>query len=518
MAGKSNAKLPPATILEKSLAAVKWNYIGTVGRIASQLFAQITLARLLGPEAFGLFGVAFLVVGVGNIFVEIGLGSALIQKNEITDKHVCFVFTWMLIAGIGMAITVFFLADIIASFMGDIRSANVLRGLSPIFLIQALGVVPLSLLKRDMSFKIIQGVQIISYVCGFLVVGVVAALLGAGVWSLVVAVIVQSALASLMLYLKKRPTLGLQFTENGVGLRSFGVRVLLTNISNWIIENVDNLLVGKLFGPTSLGLYSVSYNLVRTPANHLVVTLQTVLFPASARAQDNLDSLRRAYLAVASGVSLIAFPVFAGCACVSGTVVTALYGQDWLDAAPILTPLALSMILHAVMAVSGPVLWGKGAAGAELKVQFWVALIFVAFLLFASQFSLTAMAWAVCLVYALRLAGMTAAVIRHIRLPILSLMTALRGGVLAALLVVSMLLTVDTALPATAVTLKLTLEVFLAGVVLILFVISAPKLALSEGLSWMMYRLLVNSPRFGRSFLLRRLSLSHEASSLRSTL
>lgn len=288
------------------------------------------------------------------------------------------------------------------------------------------------------------------------------------------------------------------------GLKKFGVRVLFTNMANWVIENVDNLLVGKVFGPTALGLYSVSYNLVRTPANHLVVTLQTVLFPVSARAQDNPGSLRRAYLIVVAGVALVAFPVFAGIATVTDTLIAALFGQQWAAAGSVLLPLSLSMMLHAVMAVAGPVLWGKGAAGAEMRVQFWVGIAFVAALLVASRYSVTAMAWAVCGVYGLRVVGMTAALMRHIELSVSALFGALRGGLLAAMLVVFALLVVDRAFHVWAPMPRLAVEIALSGILLSGFVMALPRLALSNDLLGVTQKLLSRTP-LGSTFWVRRI-------------
>lgn len=493
------------SVTDRSLAAIKWNYLGVVARIASQLVAQIALARLLGPEAFGLFAMAFIVVGAGNILVELGLGSALVQKKQVTDEDVRFVLTWVVVAGLVMATLVYQLSETIAAYFHDPRVAEVTRSLTPIFILQALAVVPLSLLKRELAFKAVQGAQIVSYLIGFLLVGIGAALLGAGVWSLVVASIAQTLSSAIIFNVIRRHPMKPLFYMRDQALRGFGARVLLTNIANWAIENVDNLLIGKIFGVTALGLYSASYNLVRTPANHLVVTLQTVLFPASARAQDNLGGLRRAYLTVMAGVALIAVPMFGGAAAVSGTVVEALFGNKWIGAAPVLLPLALAMILHALMAVAGPVLWGKGAAGSELKVQFWVALAFVAALLVAARYSMVVVAWAVCVVYAMRLVGMTNAIMRHIHLPLLMVLRALRGGVLVGAVIVALLLLTDAVLSDHGAGFRLVLELAIAGLALLLFVLGLPGLALSAELLWVVQRLLIGMPRLAQSVWLRRL-------------
>jgi hypothetical protein len=162
------------------------------------------------------------------------------------------------------------------------------------------------------------------------------------------------------------------------------------------------------------------------------------------------------------------------------------------------------MMLHAVMAVAGPVLWGKGAAGTEMKVQFLVGIVFVAALLLASRYSVTAMAWAVCWVYGLRVIGMTVALMRHIELSARYLFAALRGGVLATLLVVAALFIVDRSLPEWSPLLRLAIEIALSGMVLLSFVMGLPRLALSHDLLGVAQKLLSRMP-LGGSILVRRI-------------
>lgn len=502
-------------LTELSLRAIKWNYLGLVVRVLAQVAAQIALARMLGPESFGLFAAAFVVISIGSIVAEMGLGSALVQKKELTTVDVRFAFTWLMLAGILMGGITYLMAEPIAEFFEDGRIAAVLQGLAPVFFVQALGVVPLSLLRREMEFKTIQIVQTASYLAGYVMVGIGFAYWGAGVWSLVAAWTGQAALASALFLLAKRHAMAPRLRVADNVSRGFSIRVLLTNMSNWVIENVDNLIVGKAFGPTALGLYSVSYNLVRTPANHLVVTLQSVLFPASSRAQDNLEGLRRAYLTVVSGVALIAVPVFAGMAAVADTMTLALFGTQWQDAGDLLLPLALSMVLHSVMAVAGPVLWGKGAAGAELRVQFWIGLLFVAALLVATQFSIIALAWTVCAVYAMRMTGMTMALMHQIKLPARALWHALRGGLMAAALVIPTLMAGDVYLAAWDPVSRLALEILMAGIVWLAFIIGTPGHALSDELLTVAQKLLLRTP-LSTLFLMRRIQASRTVAGPRS--
>lgn len=500
-------------LAERSLAALKWNYLGVAARIISQVVVQVMLARLLGPEALGIVAAAIIVVGIGGILVDMGLGSALVQKKDLSDEQIRFVFTSVMVAGTVATLTLFILAANVGQFFNNPRIVPIAQGMSIVFMLQALCIVPQAMLKRNLDFRTIQIAQIAAYLVGFLFVGVSLALLGAGEWSLVAAWISQSLLAFFIMYSKTRHPLKPLFRADAAHFKDFGFKVLLTNIANWVIENVDNLLVGRVFGASALGLYSVSYNLVRTPANHLVTSLQTVLFPMSARAQDNIPGLQRAYLTVISGVALAAFPIFCGVAIVSDTAVEALFGRQWAGAALILLPLSLAMTLHAAMAVAGPMLWGKGLPGTELKVQFWVALLFVGVLLVAARYSVAVMAWGVFAVYLLRAFWMTGAVMHHIRLPLVRLLAALRGGFIAAGLVVAVLLFIENVLSQAGIgaVFRLSTEIFAAGLTLGFSLLIIPQFVLSVELTWVIQKLADKAPVLSNSMLLRRINaLCHD--------
>lgn len=480
------------SLSDRSLAAIKWNYIGVASRVVAQLIVQVALARLLGPDVLGLFALALLAVSLGNIVAEMGVGAALVQRRTLDGIDQQIAFTRALIASVCVALLVLVVSPSIAWALGDDRIAEVLYGMLPVFVLQALTVTSVSLLKRDLAFKAIQAVQISSYLVGFLVVGVGLALLGVGVWSLVAAWITQTAISAVAFYCLARHPTAFKLHRDGGSFTSFSFRVLITNLVNWLIENVDNLIVGKLFGTSATGLYAVSYNLVRTPANHLVTALQLVLFPATARAQDNQAVVQRAYLAALSGVAIAALPVFLGVAVVADTVVVALFGVEWLSAASVLMPLTIAMSFHALMAIAGPVLWGRGAAGTELKVQALTATFLLVILPLAGRESMVLMAWAVCLTYALRFIGITIALARNIRLPGRAVIGSVRGGVLVALGTCTALALADQSFAALRAAVRLCIDVAAAGSTLVLLLYFLPGVMLSRDLAAVVLRLLAH--------------------------
>jgi len=220
-----------------------------------------------------------------------------------------------------------------------------------------------------------------------------------------------------------------------------------------------------------------------------VVALQSVLFPAAARAQDDLASLRHAYLTVVSGVALVSFPAFGAVMLASETMVLALFGDAWREASAVLVPLAGAMIFHTVMAVAGPVLWGKGDVGRELKIQAIVAFALVATLVFASQYSIVAVAWGVFTVYLLRSGAMTAVLARQLKLGWPTTLEALRGGVIAGAAVVPVVLGVEMVLSDALPVVRVLFLATLPPLTVIVLGFFCPRLLLHRDLAAIVVRL-----------------------------
>lgn len=420
--------------LEKTAyRALKWNYLGALVRAGSTIIVNAVLARLLGPEPFGLAAIAWMFIGIGNILADLGFGAALVQKKQVTAEDIRYTTSMQVLVGISMAAVNWLSAGLIARLFHDPAATPVVRVVSLLFIIQALGQTASSLLKREMDFKSIQMVQVFSYLAAFLGVGIPLAFLGAGVWALITAQLLQALLNTVVVYWKVRHPLRPLLRAKDKAVIGYGLKVVGTNLVNWVIVNVDNVIVGRAFGVVPLGLYSRAYQLVTVPMNNIVTVLQSVLFPAYSRVQDDEQLLKKAYLGSIGVVSLMVTPVFFTVAVVPYTVVEALYGARWLSATTILTPLALAMPLHAIMALAGPVIWGKGVVEKEFRVQSFVAVLFVVALGLASRGSLVLLAWAVLFVYSVRLVLMTRETLRVLRIRGMELIPALRGSVAVTL-------------------------------------------------------------------------------------
>jgi lipopolysaccharide exporter len=148
---------------------------------------------------------------------------------------------------------------------------------------------------------------LVSYLVGYLLLGVPLAFSGKGVWSLVIAQLVQSLIYLIIVYWSAKHPIAFCFRDKNKVTR-FGINMLGANIANWIIASLDSVLLGKFFGSEVLGLYNRSMTLAFTPVNIVVSSSQSVIFSASSRSQESISKVRSAFLGVLSTFMIILFP------------------------------------------------------------------------------------------------------------------------------------------------------------------------------------------------------------------
>ena len=340
------------TLTSSALGAMRWNYAGFLSRSVAGFIVGIVLARLLGPKPFGQIGVAAIVFGLGNLLADAGFSSALVQVPELHQRLIRAAFTMQVLVGCTMTGLVWLLAPLVGAAFRDPGVVAVVRAVSPLFLLQSFGQTATGLMKRQMRFGPIQTAQVFSYLIGYALVGVTMAYAGFGVWSLVAAQLTQPLLYSLLAYSHVRHSLYPYIDRSAFRLLRFGAQVTGANIINWTIVNLDNIFVGRVFGSTSLGLYSRSFNLAIVPVEGFVSSCQQVLFASCSRVEQRFDRMRRAYLAAVGGIAFVTIPVFWSLSVCARFVIGGLYGPRWGEAVPLFTAFAAAMPFFALMAVA----------------------------------------------------------------------------------------------------------------------------------------------------------------------
>lgn len=430
---------------DRAIGGVLWSAFGTALRVGMTLAAQIALARILGPEPFGLFAVALVVIALSSLFAEVGLAYGLIQKPEVGPRDIRFAFTWQVLLGLGVMGVVLAGAGLVAAAMDEPRAAGVLRALAPGILLGALAATPTMLLRRRMDFKWLQLAGATAYAVGYLGVGLPLALAGWRVDALVAAYLVHAALLLALAYWKApHPLRPLFWHAQAPGSMRFGATALATNLVNWAMSGIDRLIVGKFHSVSAAGLYAQMHAFANSPALTMLGTVQQVLYSAGAAVQDDHARLRSALATMLGAAMLFAAPPFLTVALVSDTVVLALYGPRWEGAAALLTPLALAMPALVATGLVTPLLWNSGEIGRELRVQLPVSLAWAMLcLLLASVAPLPAIGWGLAALLVLRAILMSQAAMRALRLPAGEAARALRGGAMVASMTALLVLSGD---------------------------------------------------------------------------
>ena len=300
-----------------------------------QLLIFIMLARMLGPEAYGLVGAALILTMIGEALVnEAGWAEALIQRREIDQRHRDSVL-WVLLAVTGLlVVAAWLLRDLAAAALGTPEVADILPWLALSLPLSALGVVPRALLGRELRFRPLA----LRSITAMAVAGAVAIAMareGFGLWSLVAYQVVQPLIEAVVLWSTAgwRPRLHVSraaLTEllafvGGV----FGERVLI------LVDGLlPRILVTMLLGPVALGFYTFARKIFEMVGRLLIGPLSRVAMPTFSELQHDRGRTQRVLTLGVQLTSLVAMPAFLGLALTADELVPLVFGPAWVDAVP----------------------------------------------------------------------------------------------------------------------------------------------------------------------------------------
>jgi O-antigen/teichoic acid export membrane protein len=338
-----------------------------VGREAARIVFTILLARLVGPEAFGIVAQAVVYIGIVGLLLDQGFSSALIQRPRVEPDMPGAVVSVNLGVGAALMLLTIAVAPAWASFMGTPELTLVLSLLAPALLIRAACVTPRAMLLRNMSFRTIAAVDVTAAIAGG-ALGVTVALLGASYWALVVQIVTTDVVTLLVLLLAG---VGIRPNRQFERLReimAFSWRAFTAGVIFSVSRNIDNLLVGKFQGPEALAFYGLAYRLLLLPVQLLSLTVGGVLFPAFSRRAEDLAHIRSELTRATRTLAALVLPAMALVAAAAPQLVTILFGDAWEPAVPIVQVLAMAGAVQAIYHPSTtPLVLGLGHAGLNLR-------------------------------------------------------------------------------------------------------------------------------------------------------
>lgn len=314
----------------------------------SKLIVLVCLTRLLDPAHFGIMGIALIFTSFAERLGQIGVGSALVQREHLSDEDIRAGAFLSLISGLIIFACLACAAPFIADFFHAPLVVPVLRVLALIFIVDGLSIVSDSMLQRNLKFRELVLADNFSYIFGNLLVGIVLAWLDFGVWALVFATLSTRILRSIMLLrLDPRPVFCTSCNlSSAKTLVCTGVGYSLGRILSFLSLQGDNFVVGRVLGVSMLGMYSRGYQLMTLPATYLGQVLERVLFPAMAKKQSDLPTLRNIFFGSIELVTIVALPASVFMYFLAPEIVRVLFGTRWLDLIPVLQILSFGVFFR----------------------------------------------------------------------------------------------------------------------------------------------------------------------------
>ena len=319
---------------QKAAAGMIWSALQRYSTMLISFISGIILARLLTPYDYGCIGMLSIFMILAESFIDGGFGSALIQKKRPTQEDYSTIFFWNLGMAVLLYAVLYFCAPAIADFYGIPLLCDVLRVQGVILFIYAFNIVQRNQLQKKLNFKILSIVTITTSVTA-LIVTILMAYHGFGVWSLVAQGIISAAIPALVFwfYIKWRPSLTFSW-KSFRELFSFGFYMFLTNLLNQFGQQIQGLLIGKVYNPSTMGYYSKAHATEKLASTSIGSVMNQVTYPLYAEAQDDKKLLGNMIKRITMTLSYITWPLMFILLLCAKPIFVLLYSDRWVASVP----------------------------------------------------------------------------------------------------------------------------------------------------------------------------------------
>lgn len=346
-----------------------WKLFERGGNALIQIVIQIVLARLLMPEQFGALAIMLVFVNIGNVLVQSGLNTALVQVPDLDDDDSSTVFWLSFGVSLILYVIVFIAAPGIAAFYQMDFMVWPLRTLALLLIINSYNSVQIALVQRALEFRKIFIATILSVVCsGFF--GVAAALVGMGLWALVVQQVTYQTVNCLVLAKQVEWHPSFVFKKDRAQiLFSFGWKLLVAALLDQGYQSLSDLIVGKQFTAISLGFVSQGKKYPQALGNMLDGAIQPVMLSVVSRVQEDLSYVKRLMRRALKTSTFLIFPAMTLFGVAAEPVVHLLLGEQWLPCVPFLQMYCFVYALLPIHSTNLQALNGTGRSDLFLKLE-----------------------------------------------------------------------------------------------------------------------------------------------------
>lgn len=334
--------------------------VAQIARIVIQIIQISVLSRLIAPESFGLLAMAVAFTGIAQILRDFGLSTAALRTAKLTGQQRTNLFWLNTASGMLLAIIIFLLSWPIAAFYGQSDLVILVQWVSLVYILSGISAQFRVAISQQLRFRALAVCDVFPPIAALLTAIPIAAA-GHSLAALIALQIVGSAVGLLCSVALARWFPGLpRKTEGMRNLVSFGLGFAGTQVLSYITRNVDSVLIGRIWGPTTLGFYDRAFQLSVAPINQINTPMTKVALPVLSRVVEEKDRFQRGIYSAQLVACYVTATVLCVVAGLAGPIVEVLLGPDWQQSAPLLAILAISCVFRAIQQIA---IWLQVAKG-----------------------------------------------------------------------------------------------------------------------------------------------------------
>lgn len=427
-------------ILQTAFAGASWL---ALFRVISQSFSWIStiiIARILVPEDYGMMEMAAIFTGYVGLFSEIGLGSAIVQRDEITQDELSSIFWFVVVWGCILSLSCVIIAYPTAAVFHNTSLIPLTQSMSILFILGSLVIVPQNILMRELRFKVSGLITATSIIISCISM-IVMASLGFGVWTLIGGNIVRTACRAILVlsFSGWRPRFRFGFDQLKPYLR-YGANLAVANSLYYFYTKSDRFFAGRMLGASKLGYYSMALELSAIPTDKVISLINSVSFPLFSRTQNDPETFNDFFLKMVKILSIIALPLYCGGIFLADELILALLGPKWVNVIIPFKLLCVAQIFVALASVNAIVYNAKGLPRVNLYFNLVNFIMLPLSFFMAAQYGLIYVAIPWITVHPLIRLGQTWMTLRLLSLRISSYLEAISHPIYAVASMIAVLM------------------------------------------------------------------------------
>ncbi len=370
-----------------------WRFMERCAAQGVTLLVGIILGRLLSTKAYDLVAYINIVITLLQVFVDSGMGNALIQKKDADDLDFSSVFFFNITLCITLYIGVFFAAPYIAIFFKHTELTPLIRVLSLTIIVSGVRNVQQAYVSRTMQFKRFFYATLIGTIVSA-VVGITMAYNGFGVWSLIAQNLVNVTVGTIVLWVtvKWRPKRQFSF-QRLKGLLSYGWKLLVSSLFDTLYHDLRQLIIGRRYQDGQLAFYNQGKKYPQMLVSNINSSIDSVLLPTMSKAQDNRERVKAMTRRSIKVSSYLIFPMMMGFAVCAEPLIGLLLTDKWLPSVPFMRVFCFTYAFNPVQTANLNAIKAMGRSDMFLKLEIIKKIIGILSIVISIPYGVMAMAY-----------------------------------------------------------------------------------------------------------------------------